>query len=316
VAVQNATLSLLPAVDERIDDLQYENYNIPTLKYGERVLIKRESSGYRGVGADAYMFTEADYVDAREVKTYHEPMVTLRTIEDAKQVAKLARLNAMLEQLIAGRAVTKAKIKSALTLEQHKEYVYRLENDRDPSEINYSDGMPVELRSYNQKLKAADFQQAKYDKMAGRSRSGGAKYKQGTVSRALDKAESLYETALERLKEIWDTASPADLYELQNWMDREIDFDAGHDSTIGISVDSIPRVRGSKSPRALDSGLPKLSQRLKRQECQLEALREAAWDIAFERVQEDNAQNEEDRAALKQRIANMRARNSIISERD
>jgi len=176
--------------------------------------------------------------------------------------------------------------------------------------------MPVELRSYNQRLKDADFQQAKYDKMAGMARTGRAKYKQGTVSRALDKAESLYETALERLKEIWDTASPADVYELQNWMDREIDFDAGHDSTIGISVDSIPRVRGSKSTRALDSGLPKLSQRLKRQECQLEALREAAWDIAFERVQEDNAQNEEDREALKQRIANMRARNSMIGGRD
>jgi hypothetical protein len=59
-----------------------------------------------------------------------------------------------------------------------------------------------------------------------------------------------------------------------------------------------------------------LSQRLKRKECQLEALREAAWDIAFERVQEDNAQNEEDREALKQRIANMRARNSMIGGRD
>jgi hypothetical protein len=264
----------------------------------------------------AYVFTEADYVDEREVKTYSVPVVTLRNIEDAKQVAKLARINRMLEQVVAGKAVTKAQIKSALTAEQHKEYVYRLANDRDPSEINYSDGMPSELRSYNQLLKAADFQQAKYDKMAALQRAGRAKYKQGTVGKALDKAESLYETALERLQELWDTASPADLYELQNWMDREIDFDAGNDRTIGISVDSIPRVRGSKSTRALDSGLPKLSQRLKRQECQLEALREAAWDIAFERVQEDNAQNEEDRAALKQRIADMRARNSIISERD
>jgi hypothetical protein len=314
LAVQNATLQLLPAVDQRIDDLQYENYNIPTLAYGERVLVQKDRRG--GIGAEAYVFTEADYVDAREVKTYSVPVVTLRTIEDAKQVAKLHRLNRMLEQVVAGKAVTKAQIKSALTPEQHKEYVYRLANDRDPSEINYSDGMPVELRSYNQRLKDADFQQAKYDKMAGMARTGRAKYKQGTVSRALDKAESLYETALERLKEIWDTASPADVYELQNWMDREIDFDAGNDRTIGISVDSIPRVRGSKSSHALDSGLPKLSQRLKRKECQLVALRQAAWDIAFERVQEDNAQNEEDREALKQRIANMRARNSMINGRD
>jgi hypothetical protein len=42
VAVQNATLQLLPAVDQRIDDLQYENYNIPTLKYGHRVLVSKD----------------------------------------------------------------------------------------------------------------------------------------------------------------------------------------------------------------------------------------------------------------------------------
>ena len=305
MAVQNATLRLLPGVDQRIDDLQYENYNIPTLQYGNRVLKPREDSGYRGVGADAYVFTEADYVDAREAKTYSVPVVTLCTIDDAKQVAKLARLNGLLEQLVSGKTVAKAQIKSTLTPEQHNEYVYRLENVRDPSEINYSDGMPNELRSYNQKLKAADFQQAKYDKMAGMSSSGRAKYKQGIVSRALDKAESLYETALERLQEIWSSASHAELYELQNWMDRDIEFDADNDRTIGICIDSIPRVRGSKSSHALDSGLPKLSQRLKRKECQLVALREAVWDIAFERVQEISVPNPVVSSKLKAILASM-----------
>ena len=151
----------------------------------------------------------------------------------------------------------------------------------------YGRGMPDELRDYNRKLKAADFQQAKYEKMAGLASTGRAKYKHGTVTKAMNKAESLYEDALERLGEIWGVATPAELYELQNWMDRDIDFDAGHNRTIGICVDSIPRVRGSKSHRALDSGLPKLSKRLKRQECQMLALREAAWAIAFEREQDE-----------------------------
>ena len=304
----------MAAVDKRIDDIQYENYNIPTLAYGERVLVQKDRRG--GIGADAYVFTEADYVDARVEQTFDTPVVTLRTIDDAKQVTKLARLNALLEQLVAGKSVTTAQVKSALTLEQYKEYQYKLATDQDPSEINYSDGIPDELRGYNRKLKAADFQQGKYEKMSSLASIGRAKYKHGTVGKALDKAESLYETALERLQELWETGSPADLYELQNWMDRDIDFDAENDRTIGICVDSIPRVRGSKSSHALDSGLPKLSQRLKRKECQLVALRQAAWDIAFERVQENNAQNEEDAAALKQRIANMRERNSMISERD
>jgi hypothetical protein len=316
LAVQNATLSLLPKVDKRIDDVQYENYNIPTLAYGERVLILREDSGYRGVGADAYVFTEADYVDGRVEKTFDEPVVTLRTIDDAKQVTKLARINALLQKLVDGKSVATAQIKAALTLEQYNEYVYKLDTEQDASEINYGNGMPDELRGYNRKLKAADFQQAKYEKMSGLASTGRAKYKYGTVSKALDKAESLYEDALERLEEIWGTATPAELYELQNWMDRDIDFDAGHDRTIGICVDSIPRVRGSKSTRALDSGLPKLSKRLKRQECQLMALREAAWDIAFERVEEVNAQTEVDTARLKERIANWKARKNVFDERD
>jgi hypothetical protein len=74
-------------------------------------------------------------------------------------------------------------------------------------------------------------------------------------------------------------------------MDRDVDFDKGFERTVGIDADTIPRVRGSKSHRALDSGLPKLSQRLKRKECQLVALREAAWDIAFEREQDDYVPN-------------------------
>jgi hypothetical protein len=40
---------------------------------------------------------------------------------------------------------------------------------------------------------------------------------------------------------------------------------------------------------ALDSGLPKLSKRLKRKECQLIALRDAAWQLAF--LQKPNAES-------------------------
>lgn len=303
LVVQNTTLSLLPKVDKRIDDVQYENYNIPTLKYGHRVLKMRDSTTMRGVGADAYVFAEADYVDGREEETYDEPVVTLRTIDDEKQIKQLAKLNALLQKLVDGDALTTTQIKSALTPEQHKEYVYRLDNYIHPSEISYGNGMPDDLSGYNRKLKAADFQHAKYEKMSSLVSVGRAKYKQGTVSKALDKAESLYEDALERLEEIWGVAKPAELYELQNWMDREIDFYKGFDRTIGICVDSIPRVRGSKSSHSLDSGLPKLSRRLKLRECQLVALREAAWDIAFEREQDDDGQNEELSPLLKALLA-------------
>lgn len=304
----------MPKVDKRIDDVQYANYNIPTLKYGERVLIQRDRSG--GIGADAYVYTEDDYVDGRVEETYDVPVVTLRTIDDAKQVTKLARLNALLEQLVNDKTATTAQLRAALTLDEYNEYVNSLTAVTHLSEINYSNGMPRDLRRYNQLLKAADFQQGKYEKMSGLASTGRAKYKYGTVSKALDKAESLYEDALERLEEIWGTATPAEQHELQNWMDRDVDFDKGFERTVGIDADTIPRVRGSKSHRALDSGLPKLSQRLKRKECQLTALREAAWDIAFESVAEDNAQSEAVTARLKESIANGRARKNLFDERD
>jgi hypothetical protein len=292
----------MPAVDKRVDDVQHENYHVPTMMYGQRVLKEVERDGWNPKG---YEYTEADYVDGRDEATYDVPDVTLRKIDDAKQVKQLVRVNALLKQLVEGKTATVAQMRSALTQEQYKEYLYKLTTEQDTSEINYGNGMPDELRSYNRKLKAADFQQAKYEKMSGLASTGRARYKHGTVSKALNKAESLYESALERLEEIWGVATPAELYELQNWMDRDIDFYKGFDRTIGICVDSIPRVRGSKSHRALDSGLPKLSKRLKRQECQMLALREAAWDIAFEREQDEYVTSPVLSAKLKALLANI-----------
>ena len=292
----------MPAVDKRVDDVQHENYHVPTLMYGQRVLKEVERDGWNPKG---YEYTEADYVDGREEATYDVPDVTLRKIDDAKQVKQLFRVNALLKQLVAGKTATVAQMRSALTQEQYDAYVRSLTTEQHGSEIMYGNGMPDELRSYNTKLKAADFQQAKYEKMSGLASTGRARYKHGTVSKALNKAESLYESALERLEEIWGVATPAELYELQNWMDRDIDFYKGFDRTIGICVDSIPRVRGSKSHRALDSGLPKLSKRLKRQECQMLALREAAWDIAFEREQDEYVTSPVLSAKLKALLANI-----------
>jgi len=65
---------LLPSVDRRIDDVQYENYNIPTLKYGHRVLVLKDRYVEHGT---AYVFTEADYVNARVEQTFYTPEVTL-----------------------------------------------------------------------------------------------------------------------------------------------------------------------------------------------------------------------------------------------
>ena len=98
-------------------------------------------------------------------------------------------------------------------------------------------------------------------------------------------------------------------------MDREIDFDAGVERTIGIGPVLIPRVRGSRSSNALDSGLPKLSKRLKRKECQLLALRDAAWKLAF-KPEDQAAVSADVELKLRERIARMKASKNLFDERD
>ncbi|WP_310644920.1 hypothetical protein [Limnohabitans sp.] len=145
--------------------------------------------------------------------------------------------------------------------------------------------MPEQLKSYNIKLNAADLMWARYEAMSTHA-AHGTKRKM-TPSQIEDRAESLYEDALENLEETFSSAERGDwgmemIDRLHRWMDRKIDFDAGFNRTLAPDVHSMPRVRGSESRYAEDSGLPKLSKRIKRQLCALHSLLVACCEIAFE----------------------------------
>jgi len=276
---------LLPCIDKRIDDLQYENYNVPVMMHGYRKL--RIEHGYKSDLVDNnYEHRKPDYVDARVERTYEMEQQAFRDIQDAQELQKLQRINQQLETILANKNVSDKRLRATLANEEYAEYTASLENVSHPTEITYGDGMPSVLHSYTAILRQADFQNSKYEKMNGLKSVGRKKYSSSSLTVVSNKAESLYELALERLGEIWSSATPTEQYELQTWMDREIDFDKGFDSTLTIDCVGIPRVRGSKSNNALDSGLPKLSKRLKRKECQLQALRSAACAIAFVPKQE------------------------------
>jgi hypothetical protein len=58
-----------------------------------------------------------------------------------------------------------------------------------------------------------------------------------------------------------------------------------------------------------------LSKRLKRKECQLLALRDAAWKLAF-KSEDEQAIRDEDALKLRERIAKIRTQRNINSERD
>jgi hypothetical protein len=277
---QHTTQMLLPRIDKRLDDLQYENYNIPTFMYGERKLIMRDR--YHQMSSGAYQHVEADYEDARVEKEYVLHEHTFSEIDNTLELNKLSKLNDMLEKMLHNKNVSNKQMQSTLTDEEYANYIASLDLVSHSAEIMYGDGMPSELSDYNLYVKRADFQNNKFEKMHGEKIFRKKNYSSASITAASNKAESLYESALERLGEIWGVASHAERFELQNWMDREIDFDEGVKSKLSIDCVGIPRVRGSKSKNALDSGLPKLSKRLKRKECQLQALRSAACTIAFE----------------------------------
>jgi hypothetical protein len=156
-----------------------------------------------------------------------------------------------------------------------------LRTDLHESEIKYGDGMPSQLKSYIKLVSEADFLNSRYEKIQGSTIYGSVKYTNATIMKAGSKAESAYEDALERLDEIFSLSHGLERYELDLWMDRAIDFEKGIDRTIDVQPETIPRVRGSKSVNALDSGLPKLSVRLKREMCVLYVLLETVCDIAF-----------------------------------
>jgi hypothetical protein len=276
--VQYTILQMLPEIQQRISELQRENYSVPEMQHGHRRLVLKDRVVAAG---ESIKFDDSDYTDARDELHYAVPDLPLRETITTNEIQKLQRIAAALGDLLRGCTVKPAVLLRLLDAQQSADYSNALDAPVHSSEITYGDGEPEELRSYKQRVAAADFEFAKAEKMAARRRNVTAKYNPDTVKRAYNRAEHLYEVALECLEEMWSSASPHERWELQSWMDRDIDFDAGNDRRIGIECDTIPRVRGSRSANALDSGLPKLNRRLKQQECQLTALRSAAWQIAF-----------------------------------
>lgn len=276
--LQHSAQLLLPEVAKLIDDLHYQNFHIPALKHQYR-LVKPDANGSRFVAN-----TESDYVDAQELFDYVDPNFPLRECVSATDAARLDCIVELLNLALSGKNIPVAKLKLALTADEFAEFNDSVTSVVEQSEILYGDGMPEQLKSYNVKLRNADFMWARYESMPTFA-SVGSKRK-ATPSQVEDRAQSLYEDALEDLEQTFSCAERGDwglemIDRLHRWMDRPIDFDAGVNRALGPDAHSVPRVRGSKSAYALDSGLPKLSKRIKQKWCALNALLVAVCDIAF-----------------------------------
>ena len=124
---QYTTQLLMPEVDACIDEVQYTNYNIPTLQHGQRVLKPRDRDAALGAVSE---YTESDYVDAYEPPTFTQPEAEFNATLDSEQLARLNTINDLLRRLVRGKGVSDKQIKQVLTLEQYSEYTNALTSRR------------------------------------------------------------------------------------------------------------------------------------------------------------------------------------------
>lgn len=272
----------LTQIAKRIDDLHYQNFHVPVLQHQERVLRETGSNQQYQVG---HVYAEANYVDAQEQYTYTTPTWPLRSELTAQQVQQLQAINSAVRTALQHKSITLSQLRRALTPQQLQEFAASLADVHEPSEIMYGGGMPEPLRDYNKALKAADFAWSRFEALPTTPRHNTRSAKKAGVNME-DRAISLYEHAIECLADIFTSAQRGDygagMYaDLQAWMDRAVEFDALNASVVDTNPYAMPRVRGSRSRYAQDSGLPKLSKRIKREYCALISLLVAGCELAF-----------------------------------
>jgi hypothetical protein len=262
----------------RMLDVEYINYSIPRRFDPATDTVENDDGVNVAIDYDAEQ-QAADRVVADEVAA---AVMTWQFKDElsAGEYDRLVLLNKLLSQQLRGKTVSKSNLEKALTADEYADYEHSLSVPVTLSEIKYADGLPNELKRYNIMLREADFQYYKYEKMSGLRDNRKAQFKSESLKRTMNKAEQLYERALEYLQEQIDVATRERRQdELLRWLDRDVVF--GTDGNLSIDADGVPRVKGSRSHHAQDAGLPKLSVRLKREQRVLEILLRSAISCAY-----------------------------------
>lgn len=269
-------------IAKRIDDLHYQNFHVPVLLHQERVLRTARSNQRYQVDQ---VHADSDYVDAQDQHTYATPNWALRDELTEQQVLQLQAVNSAVRTALQHKSVTLPQLRRALTRQQLQDFAASLVDVHETSEVMYGGGMPEQLRDYNAALRAADFAWSRFEALPTTPRLSSRRVKNASANME-DRAISLYEVAIDHLADVFTSAQRGDygvgMYsELQTWMDRAVEFDSKMPNAVDTNPYAMPRVRGSKSRYAQDTGLPKLSKRIKREYCALTALLVAGCDLAF-----------------------------------
>lgn len=179
------------------------------------------------------------------------------------------RLVLLIDRLRKGDDVAARDLRNALSDHQFKDYEVRWEEQR--SLRQESKNKPPAVLQYEIRLKKAHFEYSKADNLSRkRSSSGVGQITKESVTKAVNRAESLFESLLEFLEE-QVTLDPG----LQIWFDRPIVF--GPAGSLSPNPDSVPRVVTSQSRERQGEGLVAGTQR--KREIKLAVLEAALQDL-------------------------------------
>jgi len=309
MVLQYTTQLLIPRAVQRILGIEYKNYEVFGKTAADDAIV-RSSRQHEHL---AYVQEQSDIVYAA-AKTWK--FATVITADDSY---RLASINQLLTNLLNGKPVYLVQLRKVLTAKQIAAFKASLRTPISNVELLYADGVPDALKRYNVKLRDADFANNKFEKVSALKRMRGSQTKHNTNNTRRE-AERLYELALEYLSEQLSAAEQNKTQdELLRWLDRDVRF--GEHGNVSPDVDSVPRVKGSRSHSAtIDAALPKMGVRLKREQRILEALLTAAVAIAYVPevvdVAEQQRNEENERANIAKRITVGEMLRNLNPERD
>jgi hypothetical protein len=213
------------------------------------------------------------------------------------------RIKELIERLKAKKHVQNRNIEAVLTPEQWADCNTALkeaEGVGDGAVVAY----PVELDSYFELVKAADFEHVKMMHLLNNE----ASLKSGAVGRLSSGAESLYEHAQERLDEILRNCLPQQRSAMEYWLDRQVEYDPETGKIdVGLDPQSIPRKRGSRSHHA-----KKVASNAQTAWEQIRHVKLAYLNMALESLTKSTAMADDEKKEMEAKLAEVRKLTSLV----
>jgi hypothetical protein len=198
----------------------------------------------------------------------------------------LTRITRALQAVKLQHAVSAKSMQVALTAEQHAFYLDSFKVYMSPEEDAKGDLMPTLLRDYAEQIKLGD----KYAGLASRQRGRNVQRRdaQGRTAaqRSSYKSEAMYERAIALLISALDydksrnpNFNAALAGDVAMWLDRNVSCEPGEQPA--LDIESVPRIRGSRSQHCLVAAEKMWGPRLRRYWRQREALVNAALQLLY-----------------------------------